>query len=205
MSGRVRKEIESAVGAIERGGVVILPTDTVYGLACDAFDRRAVGRIYRLKGRDALNPVVLFPSSFPQVASLVNEMPVDAVPVLLNLWPGALTAVFRASAAVPDFITRGTGKVGLRMPDDETALAVMRAFGKPLAVTSANMSGCPDPGTFGEAADAFSGCVDFALKGQEKAGRTVSTVVDFSCRPAKILRRGAMARARIAKFAGRLL
>ena len=185
-------QIDGAVAALRRGGVIAIPTDTVYGLAA-ALDRRdALRRIYAIKGRsgDKALPILV---AGPEELSRFSREVSPAVRALADaFWPGALTIVVPATADVPSEVTRGGDTVGLRMPDHSLALAVIRAAGRALAVTSANRSGGLEARTAEEVHERLGNRVAFVVDGGRSGDGPASTVVDATVVPFRILRLGAI-------------
>ncbi len=179
---------DQIVAALAAGEVVALPTDTVYGLAALPTDAAAVERLYELKGRDPAQPIALLIDAPARAAALVDPPPAFAA--LAARWPGPLTLVVRALARAglaPRLVGPGGG-VGVRQPDDTLALAVIRACGGVLAVTSANRSGEP-PLTTAAAIAARFGPDLLILDGGLREG-VASTVVDLTVEPPLVLREG---------------
>lgn len=135
---------------LREGGLVAIPTETVYGLAANGLDAEAMGRIYEAKGRPSDNPLILHLASKDQVAPLVTQVPPLAQKLMDIFWPGPLTITLPKSDFVPDRATGGLDRVALRCPDHDLARAIIRAAGVPLAAPSANLSGRPSP-TSGQA------------------------------------------------------
>ena len=134
--------VAAAVEAVRAGRIVVLPTDTVYGVGCDAFDAAAVTAVLAAKGRGReMPPPVLVPGE-RTVDGLAREVPDYARALIGRFWPGALTLVLRAQSSLQWDLGETNGTVAVRMPDDEVALAVLREVG-PMAVTSANRTGMP--------------------------------------------------------------
>jgi len=175
-------QIDGAVAALRRGGVIAIPTDTVYGLAA-ALDRRdALRRIYAIKGRsgDKALPILV---AGPEELSRFSREVSPAVRALADaFWPGALTIVVPATADVPSEVTRGGDTVGLRMPDHPLALAV----------TSANRSGGLEARTAEEVHERLGNRVAFVVDGGRSGDGPASTVVDATVVPFRILRLGAI-------------
>lgn len=135
---------------LREGGLVAIPTETVYGLAANGLDAEAMGRIYEAKGRPSDNPLILHLASKDQVAPLVTQVPPLAQKLMDIFWPGPLTITLPKSEFVPDRATGGLDRVALRCPDHDLARAIISAAGVPLAAPSANLSGRPSP-TSGQA------------------------------------------------------
>lgn len=144
------QDIKALGQVLREGGLVAIPTETVYGLAANGLDAEAMGRIYEAKGRPSDNPLILHLASKDQVAPLVIQVPPLAQKLMDIFWPGPLTITLPKSDFVPDRATGGLDRVALRCPDHDLARAIIRAAGVPLAAPSANLSGRPSP-TSGQA------------------------------------------------------
>ncbi len=197
--GRERAVAQTVV-AVRAGDVVVLPTDTVYGIGCDAFSPDAVARVLEAKGRGReMPPPVLVPD-----ARTVDGLATDLRPYVRDLiaayWPGPLTLVVTAQSSLMWDLGETEGTVALRMPDDEVALAVLREAG-PMAVTSANRSGQPPATTILEAATQLGDAVSLYLDGGPRADRQPSTIVDCTGPEPVILREGAIPTAEVERVA----
>jgi len=195
--------ISGAAGALRAGGLVVLPTDTVYGLAA-ALDRpEAIARVFVAKGRppDLALPVLIAEAS--AMERLAVDVPVAARGLTAEFWPGALTVVLPKSDLVPDEVTAGRPTVGLRLPDCELARGIIAACGGALAVTSANISGAHAPRTVTQIPDGLRAQVALIVDAGECAGGVPSTVVDLSVAPPQVLREGAIPRQRITAVLGK--
>ncbi len=175
-----------AVAALEAGGVVGVPTDTVYGLAASPYDASAVARLFEMKGRDDSKPIAVLVSSLAQARAVATFSPV-ALSLAVEHWPGALTIIVRTSGRLAEGVGLH-GTVGVRMPDHPVALSLLTTFG-PLAVTSANRSGKPECLDDECAIRAFGDEVDVYLPGRGSRGLS-STVVDATGDSIAILRPG---------------
>lgn len=181
-------DISTAVEIINSGGVVGVPTDTVYGLAVDPFNEDALWALFDLKGRPERKPIGLLVGSIEQAEDLAR-LPDDARALLQQHWPGALTIVVPVKVIVPDWVgDRSTRTIGLRMPDHPVILSLLAETG-PLAVTSANRSGEAETHDDAEARAVFGDSVDGYLAGQCPGGQA-STVVDLTGDGMKVLRPG---------------
>lgn len=177
-----------AVEALRAGRPVVYPTDTVYGLGCDATDPGAVRRVFEIKGRPPDQPVPVLLAD-PQQAAELAELPEGARRLMRRFWPGPLTLVVRSRGVVAELVTAGTGTVGLRVPDHPVPRALVRACGFPLVGTSANSTGKPAPVTVAQVLSDLDGRVDLVLDGGRLAGRP-STVVDCTGDRPRVLRPG---------------
>lgn len=175
----LRRAVRLAAAMLKRGGVVVFPTETVYGLAADPAQPRALARLRTVKGRSASKAITL------QVARVGQALKLFRPDRRLGrcareFWPGPLTIVARA---------RRGGKIGIRIPRHRTALGVLEAFGKPLAVTSANPSGGAGLWRRADLENFFDGKVDMILWERSRA-RLASTIVEFGAGEVKVLRQG---------------
>lgn len=182
--------------------MVIFPTETVYGIGCDSLSAQAKERIRRMKRRvspeEAAKPLQLLAADLRQARPLCERIPPEAQNLLRKYWPGPLTAVFAASN-LGRILTGGHPTVGLRVPDHPVPRELARALGRPLAATSANLSGGRPARTCAEAKRALPGA-DAVLDGGPARIGTASTVVDFSSYPYTIRREGAIPKREIEKI-----
>lgn len=197
-------QISRAAEALKAGGLAVFPTDTVYGLGAALFNGPAVGRIFELKGRrtgKGLIAMITDPADLAKVASTVP----DAAKILMaEFWPGPLTLVLPAAAAVPRLATVD-GTIGVRMSDNNLVRALVRMTGQPLATTSANLAGRPSPTDAGQAKAALEEMGDPAvifIDGGDCALGIESTVLDTQTWPPTVRREGAVSRASIWKALG---
>jgi L-threonylcarbamoyladenylate synthase len=169
--------ISKAASIVGEGGLVVYPTDTVYGLGCDPFSERAVQRLFEAKGR-ASKPVPVLCSSLQKATELV-ELSARAVELTRGLWPGALTIVAPLKRRMPLLLSQGTGNLGVRVPAHPETLMLISACGGWLTGTSANLSGQPSARTAREAEIQLGDSVDLILDGGRLAGKesTVALVV----------------------------
>lgn len=182
--------IAEAARLLRAGELVVIPTETVYGLAADALNARAVKKIYEAKGRPSDNPLIVHIASFDELAPLVREVPERARKLADAFWPGPLTVILPKSDAVPAVTSGGLDTVAIRMPSHETARAVIRAAGVPLAAPSANISGFPSPTRVAYAADDMTGRVPLIIDGGDCTVGVESTVVTLATPTPVVLRPG---------------
>lgn len=183
--------VARAAAALAAGGVVVLPTDTLYGVAADAFDPRGCARVFAVKARPRSLPLPVLVRSPKQLVGLVGAPDARAERLMAAYWPGALTMVLRT---VPDLVWDlgdADGTVAVRMPDDDVALALIAAVG-PLAVTSANRSGSPAATDVAEARAQLGDDVDVYLDDGPRRDSAASTIVDLTGAAARVLREGAL-------------
>ncbi len=182
-------DLERAAEAIRAGSLVVYPTETVYGLGADALDPDAVERVFEVKGRDRSNPISFAVPSVPAAFEFVRTTDRERR-FMAEFLPGPVTVLCRRRAVVPDALTAGTDRVGVRVPDHHVALSLCERAGTPITATSANVSGRESVRRV-ENLDAEVGeAAAVVLDGGETAG-TESTVVDVSSD--ELLRRGALA------------
>jgi L-threonylcarbamoyladenylate synthase len=192
--------IAEAARILRTGGLVVVPTETVYGIAADAMSAAAVERLRRAKGRPDTKPLPVMVGGADEMDRLASRVPAEARRLAEAFWPGPLTIVLPASPVVGEHVHAGTGAVGLRSPDDPVARAVLRACGGPLALTSANLSGEPEAADAATALSSLEGRVDLILDaGPCRLGRP-STVLDLSSEPPRVLREGAVSVAELREY-----
>ncbi len=183
--------IDAATLAVRRGELVVLPTDTVYGVGCDAFDAEAVGRLLEAKGRGREMPPPVLVSAATTIDALTVALPGYARSLIDAFWPGPLTLVCRQQPSLRWDLGETRGTVAVRMPDHPLALEVLERTG-PLAVSSANLSGEPAALTADEAEEMLGDEVEVLLDDGPSPGETASTIVDVTGAQGRVLRRGAL-------------
>jgi L-threonylcarbamoyladenylate synthase len=186
--------LRTAVRILRSGGLVGLPTETVYGLAGDALDPGAVGRIFEVKGRPADNPLIVHLGSSAQLDLVVARPTPLADALAARFWPGPLTVVLDAAADVPAITTGGLDTVAVRVPDHPVAAALLAAFGGPLAAPSANRSGRPSSTTAQHVVAEFGDDLEVVLDGGPCPVGLESTVVDARGTEPVVLREGSITR-----------
>lgn len=194
--------LDAAVDAVQRGAVIVLPTDTVYGVGADAFNPTAVAAVLAAKGRGRqMPPPVLIPN-LRTVDGLARDVPESARALMEALWPGALTVIVHAQPSLAWDLGETHGTVALRMPDHGAALALLSRTG-PLAVTSANRTGEPAATTADDARAQLGDAVAVYLDGGDSPLGTASTIVDATD-PAglRVVRDGGVSRDRLVEIAG---
>jgi tRNA threonylcarbamoyl adenosine modification protein (Sua5/YciO/YrdC/YwlC family) len=188
--------VAAAAQAVRAGQVVVLPTDTVYGIGCDAFDASAVSAVLAAKGRGReMPPPVLVPGA-RTVDGLAREVPDYARALIERFWPGALTLVLRAQSSLQWDLGDTNGTVAVRMPDHPVALALLTEIG-PMAVTSANRTGMPPAASVADAQQQLGESVSVYLDGGPSHGGPASTILDCTAAEPVVLREGAVTEADI--------
>jgi L-threonylcarbamoyladenylate synthase len=184
--------LAQALAILKGGGVVAYPTETFYGLGADIRQPAAVEKVFLLKGRSYQNPLPVIIHSREVLSALVREIPPQAETAMHRFWPGPLTLVFWASAAVPRLVTAGTEKIGVRVSSHAVALALARGLAGPITATSANLAGGRECVSADEVSDLFGSSVDAVLDSGPTAGGKGSTILDVTTAPPMILRQGAI-------------
>jgi tRNA threonylcarbamoyl adenosine modification protein (Sua5/YciO/YrdC/YwlC family) len=178
-----QKHLKEAAQLLQDGGLVIIPTETVYGIAANRLNKKTLDRLYEIKKRPKDKPFSMLIEEKSKIEEYATNIPICAYKLIDRFWPGPLTLILPA---------KDTGKIGLRMPDNEIALRIIREASVPIVCPSANISGSPAAINFQQAIKDLDGLVDFAID----TGRAVlgleSSVVDLTFEPLKILREGAI-------------
>ncbi|SRR5579884_107362 len=194
------EEIWQAVNALRDGGVLAVPTDTVYGLICLYDCEPAIRRIFEMKGRPASNPLPVLMGSAAELPLVCREVPQQAWGLIGEFWPGPLTIVLPAHPSLSPMITAGTGTVGVRVPKNQRLLEILETAALPVASTSANLSGTP-PAEQQEDLGVMADLVDLVVPRDSSAG-VPSTVVDLTTSPVLIRRRGSVSVERVRQVMG---
>jgi L-threonylcarbamoyladenylate synthase len=201
-SSEAEKALEQAAQILCAGGLVALPTETVYGLGANALDAAAVGRIFAAKQRPAWDPIIVHISDEAMLEGLVAELPEAARKLMAAFWPGPLTLLLPRTAAVPDVVTAGRPLVGVRMPAHPVALELIRRAGVPVAAPSANLFAHISPTTAAHVLADLDGRIDAVLDAGPTEHGVESTVLDPCQTPMMIYRPGAVTSLQIREIAG---
>lgn len=185
--------LDEAVRAIGGGGVIALPTDTLYGLAADPFRADAVARVFAAKGRADGQALPLIAADAAQVTARLGVMPELARRLAARFWPGPLTLLLAAPAALAPAVSGGTGTVGVRIPFHPVARALCRVCGTPLTATSANLSGKAPSADPDEVARSLGDRIDLLVDAGMTPGGPASTIVDATADEPRLVREGAIA------------
>lgn len=184
--------LREAGSILRNGGLVVIPTETVYGIAANALDADAIGRLRAAKGRPETKPLPMMVSGPSEAGAFARRVPAVAQALMLRFWPGPLTIVLEAGDNVLEAVHAGTRKVGLRAPDHLVSLGALTEAGCPLVLTSANVSGEPAATTADDAARNLGGRVDLILDAGPCALGEASTVLDLTGSQPVVLRQGAL-------------
>ncbi len=177
---------------IKDGGVIVFPTQHLYGLGADALNAKAVDKVFEIKQRSYHKPLLVLIPHRKDLARLVQHVSSAAVHIMNCFWPGAVTLIFQAKDTLPVNLTAHTDKVGIRMPQHPVALALSKAVGCPLTATSANITGGSGCSMVSDIDPRISDKVDLIIDAGPLKGGIGSTVVDVTVDPPKILREGAI-------------
>lgn len=189
-----RPDIGQAAKILTSGGVVAFPTETVYGLGADAFNEKAVARIFEIKNRPRFDPLIVHIADMAQLPQVARIVPAAAKKLVARFWPGPLTLVLPRARTVPDIVTAGGDTVGVRMPDHPVALKLIAACGRPVAAPSANPFGSASPTTAAHVRQMLGRKVDAIIDGGPCRVGLESTVIEFPHRAKpRILRLGGLA------------
>ena len=187
---------------IRHGGLVALPTETVYGLGANALDKEAVNKIFAAKGRPQDNPLIVHVSGIEMAKNLLADIPPLAYKLSEKFWPGPLTMIMQKRDVIPDTVSAGLDTIGVRMPKSAAFLRTIEESGVPIAAPSANTSGKPSPTTAQHVYDDLNGKIDLIVDGGSCSVGIESTVVDITGDIPVILRPGAITPSDIASVAG---
>lgn len=178
----------------EEGKVLAIKTDTVYGLICNAFDKKATNKIYEIKRRESKKPLSIFVKSIDDVKKYVHpdNLTSQVSRIMQKYWPGALTLVFKKKDDMLNHITENTNSIGIRIPDDKDLLSILNNINFPLAETSCNISGEKEYNNAKEISDKMGDMIDLIVDGGEVINNTPSTVLSVECNEPIILRVGAL-------------
>lgn len=186
------KVIERAAAVVISGGVIVYPTETLYGIGVDAGNVSALRRVYDIKGREGAKALLVIVDDFERLRPLVQQVTPEAHALMHAFWPGPLTLVFNASPMVPVEITAGMGTIGARVPSNDFCRALVQACGRPITSTSANRAGEPTPNNIGQIRNALPEGIDLFIDAGALPASAPSTVVDVTTSPPRLLREGAV-------------
>lgn len=196
-------DVFHAEALLRAGNVVAIPTETVYGLAANALDAQAVARVFAVKGRPSFDPLIVHIGHLSQADELSRSpLPETFYKLSAHFWPGPLTLVVKKSDKIPDIVTSGLDTVGLRMPDHPLALKLLLSSNLPLAAPSANPFGYISPVTAQHVEQQLGEKIPYILDGGRCTVGLESTIVDCTCDPVRILRKGGISIEQIAEVLG---
>lgn len=190
MKASLQKDIQKAAVILQQGGLVAVPTETVYGLGADASNPDALRKIFRAKQRPMDHPLIVHLGNVAQLPHWAREIPEKAVILAKNFWPGPLTLILKKADHVSDLVTGNQDTIGLRVPNHSVALALLNEFGSGIAAPSANRFGRISPTTVDAVRDELGNTVDLILDGGQCEVGVESTIVDVTGDHPVILRPG---------------
>ena len=199
------KALETAKRLINDGEVVAIPTETVYGLAANAFDENAVKKIFIAKGRPSDNPLIVHIAKFEDLAPLVKEIPEKVRIMAEHFWPNALTMIMKKSDRISNVVSGNLPTVAVRLPKSQYARAVIEACGCPLAAPSANLSGSPSPTNAKYVFDDMNGRIPLIIDGGSSEIGVESTVISFAEDPPRLLRPGGVTLEEMTELIGEIV
>lgn len=176
---------------MRNGKIIIFPTETVYGIGADAFNLEAVERIFEIKGRDKSKPLPIMIGSISDIYKVARDIPESFFKIAEKFMPGPLTVILKKNKKLSDLITANLDSVGVRMPDHNFALPMIKHFGSAIVATSANQSGDPSPMDYKETLSIMDKCDVGINQGGTKEG-VPSTIIDLTANEPRILRQGSI-------------
>jgi L-threonylcarbamoyladenylate synthase len=200
----MKKQIKKASKLLKDGNVVAIPTETVYGLAANAFDENAVRKIFEIKQRPLFNPLIVHIKSIDVLDSVTTNIPSKAMILAKHFWPGALTLVLPKKSIIPDIVTAGKDTVGIRVPSHPIALELLQALDFPLAAPSANPFGYISPTTAEHVHNQLGDKIPFILNGGNCEKGIESTIIGFENDEPILYRVGAISKEEIENVVGKI-
>ena len=197
-------KIKIAAEEIKKGNLVAFPTETVYGLGADAFNEKAVAKIFQAKGRPFNDPLIAHIADIKELYRLSKQVPPVALKLAKAFWPGPLTLVLKKSELVSGIITAGLDTVAIRMPEDNIALSLIREAKTPIVAPSANLFGRTSPTTAQHVADDLDGKIEMIIDGGKTKVGVESTVLDITTRPVQVLRAGGISVEKLKEVIGQV-
>lgn len=190
-------KIHKSAQIIKQGGIVVFPTETVYGIGVNALDKEAVRKLYDIKNRDLSKPISLLVSNMTMINNLAKNITDLEYKLMEKFFPGPLTIILNKKDIVPDIVTANQKTVGIRMPSEKTAIDLVNCANVPIATTSANISGNPSRTNLKEVRKDFKGKVDYFINGGESKIGIASTIVKVIDNIPHILRKGPITKEQI--------
>jgi L-threonylcarbamoyladenylate synthase len=183
-------ELENVIDTLDSGGIVIFPTDTVYGIACNCFNQKAIEKLYEIKERAKYKPINVLTDCYEKIEMVAENINPIERRIIEKYMPGALTIIVKKNEKVPDILTAGLDTIGVRIPDSNIALEILKRVDYPLATTSANISGSPDGIKVEDFLNNFDGKVDIIIDGGTTKLKQSSTIVKVEDNQIDIIRQG---------------
>jgi L-threonylcarbamoyladenylate synthase len=191
-SGQEEEALASAAEVIMAGGVIVYPTDTIYGIGADATNAAAIERIFAVKERDRGKAMLVLAGSLEMASRYTKEVTPEMRDLLSQYWPGSVTFILRANSLLPKELMGGADTIGIRVPKNALCRALCQSTGVPIVSTSANLSGASGGVELQQVIGDFTGKVDLIIENGNAPLSSPSTVVDLSGETPRVLRRGAV-------------
>lgn len=199
-----KDQVKQAGEILRNGGLVGIPTETVYGLAANALDREAVAKIFKAKGRPMDNPLIVHIADITQLNNLVSSFSKEAQLLAEAFWPGPLTIIMPKSDNISDEVSAGLDTVAVRYPSNEVARSIIMSAGVPLAAPSANLSGSPSPTSAEHVLNDLDGRIDAVVDGGSCKVGLESTVITVATNPPRLLRPGGITLSQLESVLGKV-
>lgn len=196
------RDIQKAKELLQKGELVAIPTETVYGLAGNAYNAESVVKIFEVKNRPSFDPLIVHVSGLQQVEEITSHVPLQAIRLADAFWPGPLTILLGKKSVIPDIVTSGLDRVAVRIPSHPLALELLRALSFPLAAPSANPFGYVSPTTVKHVDDQLGFSIPYILDGGDCQVGIESTIVGFKDDQAEIYRLGGISVEAVEKIIG---
>lgn len=188
--GIVEEELDDVIETLNNGGIVIFPTDTVYGMGCNCFNEKAIGRLFDIKKRPYYKPINILTDSYEKIEKVTTNINELEKKMIEKYMPGSLTIILKKNEAVPAKLTGGLDTLGVRIPGDSIASEILKRLDYPLATTSANISGNPDGIKIEDFINDFDGDVDIIIDGGQTKLKKPSTIIQIEGKDIKVIRQG---------------
>jgi L-threonylcarbamoyladenylate synthase len=182
--------VDEVIRILQTGGIIAYPTETFYGLGCDAENESAIEKIYQIKGRSFTAPLSVIVGNKNDALYLIENIPPEGRILMETFWPGPLTLIFQASDRVPPRLTAHTGKIGLRISSHLIATRIANALGRAVTATSANLSGAPESVSAAQVVQTIGKRLDAVVDAGQTPGGKGSTIIDMTASPPTLLREG---------------
>ncbi|MFA6471719.1 MAG: L-threonylcarbamoyladenylate synthase [Candidatus Latescibacterota bacterium] len=202
MSQKATIQINNAASVLKNGGIIIYPTETVYGIGCDPLNADAVDRTMKLKQRDSSKTMLLLAESLEMVEAMAGTSDILAHTLAEHFWPGPLTMIIKPSKPVPEYLKGSTGGVAFRVTSHRLASAIIREFGRPIISTSANITGQKPIVTYESAYREFGSKADLVVDNTEPLSEKPSTIIDITSGRVVIVRPGGIGLVELQEISG---
>lgn len=194
------KDIQKIATVVSKGGVIVYPTDTIYGLGCDAFNEKAVEKVYRVKRRPERKPMLVLVYSVEMATTLSENISPSVMQLMHQCWPGPLTIIVKEKKEMYPWLSAGTGKIGIRYPRHNFCQDLVKELGRPLLSTSANISGEEYTNDIHRLRESFSNEIDLLVDAGTLPDSMPSTVLDVTGEIPVLIREGAFPRSELQKY-----